>query len=55
VVTRHAPAFRPGPQIHRIALDLDGSVDAIVSAALTRAGGLVTAVLADMRASGLVA
>jgi hypothetical protein len=44
-----------GPQIHQIALDLDGSVDAIVSAALTRTGGLVAAVLADIGASGLVA
>jgi len=44
-----------GPQIHQIALDLDGSVDAIVSAALTRTGDLVAAVLADMRDNGLVA
>lgn len=32
-------AFQPGLQINQIALDLDGSVDVIVSAALTRAGG----------------
>ena len=76
-----APAFQVGLQIQRIALDLDGSVDVIVSATLTRAGGggdalrtrtvlggrnqfgsdaglagdLVAAVLAEMRAGGLVA
>lgn len=75
------PAFRLGLQINQIALDLDGSVDVIASAALTRAGGsgaafwtrtvsagrnrfgsdaglagdLVAAVLAEMRAGGLVA
>jgi hypothetical protein len=75
------PAFQLGLQINQIALDLDDSVDVIVSAALMRAGGsgaalwtrtvragrtqfgndsglagdLVAAVLAEMRASGLVA
>lgn len=75
------PAFQLGLQINQIALDLDGSADVIVSAALTRAGStgaalwtrtvragrnqfgsdaglggdLVAAVLAEMRASGLVA
>lgn len=33
-----APAFQLGLQINQIALDLDGSADVVVSAALTRAG-----------------
>jgi hypothetical protein len=74
------PAFQLGLQINQIALDLDGSADVVVSAALTRvgrtgaalwtrtvragrtqfgndtglAGDLAAAVLAEMRASGLV-